>query len=81
MRDMAERERSRTTKLTTAQAEQIRGSAQSGPELAALFGVSRSTVNKIRRGESWKHLTPPAELDVSANEPIFSFATPPVPTR
>lgn len=28
----------------------------SGPELARRFGVQRAAINKVRRGETWKHL-------------------------
>ena len=45
------------SKLSRANVAEILASDRSGPELAADFGVTRSTINKIRRGEIWAHKT------------------------
>jgi ribosome-binding protein aMBF1 (putative translation factor) len=51
------------TKLDVDKAREIRESLESGPVLAARFGVSRSLVNKIKRGEYWRdHSNPFAGL-------------------
>lgn len=42
------------SKLTDATVEMVKTSALSGAELARLLGVNKSTVNKIRRGVSWR---------------------------
>lgn len=58
MRDMAERERSRTTKLTARDVAQIRTRVdESSKDLASEFGVSRSNIVQIRAGATWKHVT------------------------
>lgn len=45
-------------KLTIAQVETIRASSTSLRELAAQFGVSKSLVSQVRRGDIWvKYLT------------------------
>lgn len=41
------------SKLTMAQAREIRASQESGPVLAARYRVNRSLVNSIKRGEAW----------------------------
>ncbi len=43
-------------KLDKQQAEYIRESKLSGPELAKAFGVTRQTINRIKAGTSWKQL-------------------------
>lgn len=40
-------------KLTMEQAREIRASQDSGPVLAERYGVNRSLINSIRRGEAW----------------------------
>lgn len=45
--------RATKAKLTIEQAREIRMSTESGPVLAERYGVSRSIVNRIRRGEAW----------------------------
>jgi hypothetical protein len=41
--------------LTAAQALDIRASSDSQRALAALYGVDKSTIGRIRRGETWSH--------------------------
>lgn len=43
-------------KLTAAQVQEIRSSSLSDAEIAAKFGVSRSTVVNVRKRRTWKHL-------------------------
>ena len=51
---IAERRRARpVAKLTMEQAREIRASADSGPVLAERYGVNRSLINGIKRGEAW----------------------------
>lgn len=45
------------SKLSLAQVAEILASDRSGPELAADFGVTRSTINKVRRRETWTYKT------------------------
>lgn len=45
--------RQQVGKLNQEQAIEIRMSDESGPVLAARYGVSRELVNRIKRGESW----------------------------
>ena len=44
------------SKITEDHAKFIKSSSMSGPELAEMFNVNRSTINNIRRGVTWKHL-------------------------
>lgn len=61
MKDMVEKERSYkgkgenkgVSKLSNAQAEQIRNSSLSQNKLAAIFGVSQTTVGRIKRGVTY----------------------------
>ena len=62
MRDMVQKKRSFTgrgeskigrSKLTNEQAQQIRLMQFSQSKIAALFGVSQSTISRIKRGESY----------------------------
>lgn len=46
-------------KLTAEQAAEIRASTESGPILAARFGIHKSMVNNIKRGDSWRDYTSP----------------------
>lgn len=46
-------------KLDESKAQEIRLSNDSGPVLAKRFGVDKSLISKIRRGEAWKCLTNP----------------------
>jgi hypothetical protein len=46
-------------KLCESEAQEIRLSSESGPVLAKRFGVSKSWVNKIKRGEVWRVLSSP----------------------
>ena len=41
-------------RLTKEQAESVLTDPRNGPELAAFYGVNRSTINRIRRGETWQ---------------------------
>jgi hypothetical protein len=56
---IAECQRKSKSKLTAEQANEIRFSSESGPVLAARYGVNKSVVNKIKRGESWKDYSNP----------------------
>lgn len=42
-------------KITQEQAIEIRLSDESGPVLAERFGVTRTMISRIKRGESWAH--------------------------
>lgn len=44
-------------KLTEEQAREIRMSPESGPALAARYGVNRSRIQAIKRGAAWKEYT------------------------
>lgn len=46
-----------TSKLTADQALAIYSSAESGPVLAARYGISKEAVNHIKRGKNWAHVT------------------------
>jgi len=43
-------------KLTDAAVVEIRSSALSGASLGLIFGVAPETINRARRGETWKHI-------------------------
>lgn len=47
-----------TAKLTSFDVNEIRAAPPSitGPQLAERFGVTRSTINRIRSGKYWKHI-------------------------
>lgn len=45
--------REQVAKITQEQAIEIRMSDESGPVLAERFGITRSMVNRIKRGQSW----------------------------
>lgn len=49
-------ERNKAHKLTEAEALELRAGSESSELVGPLYGVSGSTVRRIRRGESWKHL-------------------------
>ena len=49
-------ERASWAKLTEAQVREIRASAETEPALAQKFGVSRSQIGRVRRGERWGHV-------------------------
>lgn len=42
------------SKLDEAAVREIRESAESGAELARKFGVSGTTISRVRRGETWR---------------------------
>jgi hypothetical protein len=44
------------SKLTEAQAIEIRAASGSHSEVACRYGIGKSIVSYIRRGESWRHL-------------------------
>lgn len=44
-------------KLTKEQAISIFHSSESGPVLAARFGITKEAVNHIKRGKNWAHAT------------------------
>lgn len=44
------------SKITEDQARFIISSNMNDPSLAAMFGVHRSTINKIKRSSTWRHL-------------------------
>ena len=46
----------RGSKLDEAQVDRIRRDTRPGHVIAAEVGVDRSQVNRIRRGESWRHV-------------------------
>ena len=48
-------ERNGRAKLTAAQVREIRGRGGSCRQLAAEFGVDRTTIRDIRNGEIWRH--------------------------
>jgi hypothetical protein len=49
----------RTGKLTPEQAREIRTSTESGPVLSLRFGVNRSLINNIKRGQAWREYSNP----------------------
>lgn len=58
-RDMACKERSRTTKLTAAQVVEIRWRREKGEtlvQLAAAFGVSFSAIHMLCARKTWTHV-------------------------
>ena len=59
MRDMAAKERSRTTRLTADQVNEIRRAADQHErhiDIAARYGISKSNVSMIATRQTWKHL-------------------------
>lgn len=50
-------ERNPMVKLSEADARAIRSSGESGPVLAARYGVTRTTINRIKKGTQWRHLS------------------------
>jgi hypothetical protein len=50
---IAEHKRTKGAKLTLEQARAIRASPESGPVLAERYGVNRTLINAIKRGEAW----------------------------
>lgn len=50
-------ERHGMSKLTAADVQAIRSSPKFHYEVAAEYGVDRTTVSLIRRGKTWKHVT------------------------
>ena len=46
-------------KLTLEQARSIRASTETGPVLAARYGVNKSLVNNIKRGVAWREYSSP----------------------
>jgi len=53
-------ERNPQSKLTEEQVREIRQSTQTA-EFVRRFGVCRSTIQSIRRGDTWKFLLPPSQ--------------------
>lgn len=51
--------RSKSAKLDIDKAREIRLSSESGPVLAARYGVNKSVINNIKRGVSWKDYANP----------------------
>lgn len=49
-------EKNAIAKLSEDAVRAIRASSLSGPVLAKRLGVDRSTINRVRRGEQWKHV-------------------------
>ncbi|RZL40157.1 MAG: hypothetical protein EOP35_01745 [Rubrivivax sp.] len=47
------RARSRETKLSVEKAREIRSSCESSTVLAPRYGVSKATINAVRRGKAW----------------------------
>lgn len=52
-------EKNSSAKLTAADVVFIRESDESQKSLSVLFGVSDATINKIKRGKSWRYLLMP----------------------
>ncbi len=46
-------------KLTPEQAQEIRYSTESGPVLAEKYGINKSRINSIKRGEGWRDYSNP----------------------
>mgnify|MGYP003420499485 FL=1 len=65
---IAESRRAAQSKLTEAQAMEIRASSESGPVLAKKYGINRSRVNAIKRGDAWKDYSNPFAGLMSAND-------------
>ena len=53
---LARGERHGMTRLQENDIHRIRADSRSSPKVARDFGVSESTVQKIRRGECWQHV-------------------------
>lgn len=58
---MARGETSGRAKLTDDEIRTIRNTAGTLREIATPFGISRSQVSRIRRGEHWRHVTDTAQ--------------------
>jgi hypothetical protein len=58
-RKIAESRRQTFSKITLEQAQEIRQSEETGPVLAARYGIHKSRVNTIKRGEGWKDYSNP----------------------
>ena len=54
--------RANAPKLTLALAREIRASTEPGPALAARYGIHRSLVTRIKRGEAWADAVPIASV-------------------
>ena len=57
MRDKAIKGRVNTTKLNVEQVLKIRKLDLSIKEIAAMYGVDRSTISLIRRRKTWRHVS------------------------
>lgn len=55
-RDMAERERSPTTKLTASQVIAIRADPRSDAVVGKEYGISRTGIYNVRKRNSWRHI-------------------------
>lgn len=55
----ASKRKSDSAKLTMEQAREIRASTESGPVLAERYGVNRSLIGGIRRGQAWRDYSNP----------------------
>jgi hypothetical protein len=51
-------ERHHACKLTVTDVRSVLASTESSTTLAARYGVSRTAIERIRKGETWKHLHP-----------------------
>ncbi|WP_435102321.1 hypothetical protein [Arhodomonas sp. AD133] len=49
---------------TAAEIKRCLGGGESGASISRRFGVSPSTVSRIRRGEGWKHVRPVAVAEL-----------------
>lgn len=56
---IAESRRKVLAKLTPEQAREIRESDESGPTLSERYGINKSRVNAIKRGDAWKDYSSP----------------------
>jgi hypothetical protein len=67
-RKIAEARRLTRAKLTPEQAQAIRESEESGPVLAERYGINKSRVNAIKRGDAWKDYRSPFAGLFAAND-------------
>ena len=76
MQDMVKKGRARSgeghcnSKLSEEQVLEIRRSTLSGRRLALIYGVSNSTIGKIRRRSIWKHIPPEDTAGANGEEII-----------
>jgi DNA-binding transcriptional regulator YiaG len=59
LRKMTQTRRKTWAKLDMEKANTIRNSEESGPVLAQRYGITRSLVNRIKRGDQWRDTSNP----------------------